>query len=247
MTIPHFVDRADWLIARKQLLEKEKAFTQARDKLSAERRTLPLVKIEKPYCFQTVRGEAPLAALFQGCSQLIVYHFMFGKDWLEGCPSCSFWMDNLDGIDPHLAARDTAFVAVSTAPLDQLLTYKERMGWRFDWVSSGACDFNADFGVTFLDQEPGPTGGYNYKTKVPGEEMPGLSVFQKFDDGSIGHSYSTYARGLDMLNGTYQLLDLTPKGRDEAGLPFTMAWVKRRDQYGDSSFSKHSCEEQPHD
>ena len=138
MSLPHFVSRADWLIERKKLLEKEKAFTQARDELSAERRALPLVKVEKPYCFQTGRGEVPLAALFQDHSQLIVYHFMFGKDWQEGCPSYSFWMDNLDGIEAHLAARDTAFVVISTAPLDQLQAYKERMGWRFDWASSGA-------------------------------------------------------------------------------------------------------------
>ncbi len=228
---PRFVDRNTWLDKRKALLEKEKAFTRERDALSAARRQLPLVHIETDYTFETERGPETLGDLFKGHGQLIIYHFMFGANWDDGCPSCSFWMDNLDGIGRHLAARDTAFVTVSTAPLSKLLAYKARLNWRFDWVSSGAGPFNRDFGVTFPDLKPGPSDGYNYSGRVFGEEMPGMSVFRRFDDGAIGHAYSTYARGLDSLNGTYQLLDLTPKGRDEGALDSPMAWVRRRDQY----------------
>ncbi len=228
----NIVDRETWLQARKALLAKEKAFNQARDQLSAERRRLPMVRIDKDYGFETKRGHETLGDLFKGHGQLLVYHFMFGADWQEGCPSCSFWMDNMDGIDVHMAARDTSLVVSSTAPLAKLQAYKHRMGWRFDWVSSGDGDFNLDFGVTFPGRDPGPTGGYNYTTDVFGEEMPGISVFRRFADGAIGHAYSTYGRGLDMLNGAYHLLDLTPKGRDEAGLSYPQAWVRRRDRYG---------------
>ena len=228
---PRFVDRNTWLDQRRALLEKEKAFTRERDALSAARRQLPLVRIETDYAFETERGTETLADLFKGRGQLIVYHFMFGADWDEGCPSCSFWMDNLDGIDRHLAARDTTFVTVSTAPLAKLLAYQARLNWRFDWVSSGDGPFNRDFGVTFPDLKPGPGNGYNYSGRVFGEEMPGISVFRRFGDGAIGHAYSTYARGLDSLNGAYQLLDLTPMGRDEGALDSPMAWIRRHDQY----------------
>ena len=226
-----FVSRDTWLQARKKLLQDEKEFNQTRDALSAARRDLPLVNIDKPYMFDTERGQESLGDLFKGQRQLIVYHFMFGADWEEGCPSCSFWMDNFNGAEPHLAARDTSLVLASTAPLDKLLAYRKRLGWQMDWVSSGGSDFNQDFGVTFPGSEPGPTGGYNYRDQVFGEEMPGLSVFERFDDGAIGHSYSTYGRGLDMLNGTYHLLDLTPMGRNEAELDYPQAWVRRHDQY----------------
>ena len=226
-----FVSRETWLQARKKLLQNEKEFNQTRDALSAARRDLPLVNIDKPYMFDTERGQESLGDLFKGQRQLIVYHFMFGADWEEGCPSCSFWMDNFNGAEPHLAARDTSLVLASTAPLDKLLAYRKRLGWQMDWVSSGGSDFNQDFGVTFPGSEPGPTGGYNYRDQVFGEEMPGLSVFERFDDGAIGHSYSTYGRGLDMLNGTYHLLDLTPMRRNEAELDYPQAWVRRHDQY----------------
>ncbi len=231
MHTPKIVSQAEWLTARKALLAKGKAFTKARDRLAAERRALPLVRVEKTYRFQTASGEQGLDDLFGAHSQLIVQHFMFGPDWAEGCPSCSFWADNFNGTDAHLGARNTAFVAVSNAPLEKLLAYKERLGWTFNWVSAADSTFSADFGVTFPAGNDADGRGYNYTGKVSGEEKPGLSVFYRLPDKSICHSYSTYARGLDFLNATYHLLDLTPMGRDEAGLSFTMAWVKRRDQY----------------
>lgn len=228
---PDFVDRDTWLDQRKKLLEKEKAFTRERDALALARRELPFLRVDSDYLFSTQRGNESLEDLFGECSQLIIYHFMFGDDWEQGCPSCSFWMDNLDGVQNHLRARDTNLVAVSTAALEKLLAYKRQQGWSFEWVSSGGNTFNQDFGVTFPEKQAGPTNGYNYTGLVFGEEMPGISVFRRFSSGVIGHSYSCYARGLDMLNGAYQLLDLTPKGRDESELEFTMEWVKRRDQY----------------
>ncbi len=226
-----FVDASAWLKSRKRFLDKEKAFTKQRDELSAARRKLPMVRVDTRYLFETSRGEETLSDLFRGRSQLIVYHFMFGEDWSEGCPSCSFWMDNLDNVAVHLAARDTSFVVVSTAALHKLQSYKSRLGWSFDWVSTGISSFNRDFGVSFPNKEPGPTNGYNFTGRVFGEEMPGVSVFRHFKDGAIGHSYSSYSRGLDILNGTYNLLDLSPLGRNEEDLEFTMAWVRRRDSY----------------
>ncbi|MBX2837397.1 MAG: DUF899 domain-containing protein [Gammaproteobacteria bacterium] len=226
-----FVDADTWLEARKAFLDKEKAFTRQRDALSEQRRQLPMVQVTTDYTFQTDRGDESLSQLFRNHGQLIVYHFMFGKDWSEGCSSCSLWMDNFAYVSDHLAARDTSFVVVSTADLPTLQAYKSRLGWEFDWVSCGENSFNQDFGVTFPNQEPGPTNGYNFTGKVFGEEMPGTSVFRLFEDGAIGYSYSAYGRGLDILNGTYNLLDLTPKGRDEDDLDYPMAWVKRRDSY----------------
>ncbi|GAB5467066.1 MAG: DUF899 domain-containing protein [Rhodospirillales bacterium] len=234
MTARHLVDRATWLAARKAFLAEEKAFTRARERLSAARRALPLVRIGKDYRFQGEQGVESLGDLFGGRSQLIVYHFMFGKNWSEGCPSCSFWADSYDGIAVHLEARDTRLVTVSSAPLERLLAYRARMGWRFPWVSSGGSDFNVDFGVTFAPGDRGSAGGYNYTDGSLQEEMPGISVFLRLDDGGLAHSYSTYGRGLDLVNAAYNLLDLTPKGRDEAGLTYPQAWVRRRDQYGAS-------------
>lgn len=231
MAGPKIVSQTEWVTARKAFLVKEKAFTKERDRLAAERRELPMVRVEKDYRFQTTSGEQDLGGLFGPHSQLIVQHFMFGADWTEGCPSCSFWADNFSGTDAHLAARDTAFAAVSNAPLDTLLAYRKRLGWNFNWVSAMGSTFSADFGVTFPDGNDPNGRGYNYGGAIRGEEMPGISVFQRLPDNSICHSYSTYARGLDFMNATYNLLDLTPKGRDEADLPFTMAWIKRRDQY----------------
>ncbi|MEM9222311.1 MAG: DUF899 domain-containing protein [Pseudomonadota bacterium] len=227
-----FVSPEEWRRARVALLEREKRFTRERDELSAARRALPQVQVDKTYVFDTDRGVETLNDLFKGRSQLIIYHFMFGLDWAEGCPSCSFWIDNFDGIDVHLAARDTTFLCASTASIATLGAYKKRMGWRVDWVSSGRSEFNIDFGVTFPGRELGPTKGYNFSGKVYGEEMPGLSVFRRYPNGTISHAYSTYGRGLDILNGAYHLLDVTPKGRDEGGLDFSMAWLRRRDQYG---------------
>ena len=225
------VDRASWMEARRALLAEEKAFSKARDRLSAVRRSLPLVRIDKPYTFETENGPKALVDLFEGRDQLVVYHFMFGPDWDEGCPSCSFWADSFNGTDVHLAARGTTFLCVSNAPLDRLLAYRRRMGWSFRWVSAVDAAFSEDFGVTFKDGKPGPAGGYNYTDRVPSEEMPGLSVFLRLNDGSVAHSYSTYGRGLDLINSAYNLLDLTPSGRGEEGLPNPQAWVRRRDQY----------------
>lgn len=227
------VSRDEWVSARKKLLEEEKSFSKARDALAAKRRALPWTKVGKTYEFETQQGPKFLGDLFDGRSQLIVQHFMFGPDWEEGCPSCSFWGDNFDRSVPHLAARDVAFVAVSRAPLQTLLEYRERLDWSFSWVSSLANDFNFDFDVSFeTDREPNQPVYYNYKDTVfPASEAPGVSVFYKDDAGEVFHTYSVYARGLEDLNGTYRLLDTTPKGRDEDALSYPMAWVRRRDQY----------------
>jgi predicted dithiol-disulfide oxidoreductase (DUF899 family) len=222
-----------WLAARKALLEQEKTFTRARDKLSAARRALPWVEVEQDYRFDTVRGIESLADLFDGCSQLIVYHFMFGPDWQEGCPSCSFWADNYQGTLPHLRARDINLVTVSRAPLENLQSYRERMGWTFDWVSSAPCRFNFDFAVSFEPGDDSPSApNYNFATQsFDGAEAPGLSVFVRDEKGEVYHTYSCYSRGLDMLNGAYHHIDLVPKGRDEQEMPWPMAWVKRHDRY----------------
>lgn len=230
MQQPQIVSREAWLTARKALLAKEKDFTRQRDALSAERRALPWVEVEQAYVFDGPNGKETLSDLFAGSSQLIVYHFMFGSDWEEGCPSCSFWADNYNGITIHLKHRDVQLVAVSRAPLAKLEAYRKRMGWGFKWVSSYGNDFNRDYHVSFTPEER-QTGFYNFEPRGFGAEAPGLSVFIKGENGAIYHTYSCYARGLDALNGAYQMLDLVPKGRDEAGLPYTMAWVRRHDRY----------------
>ncbi len=226
------VSNDEWLAARRALLDKEKAFTRARDALSAERRALPWKKVETDYVFDGARGKVSLVDLFAGRSQLIVYHFMFGPDWEAGCKSCSFWADNYDRAVVHLKARDTNLVAVSRAPYPRLADYKQRMGWSFEWVSSLGNTFNRDFAVSFPKDEARADGNnYNFGTiRFDGEEAPGISVFAR-EDGAVYHTYSCYARGLDMLNGAYHLLDLVPKGRDEEGLSFTMEWVRRHDEY----------------
>lgn len=227
------LNQEDWLAARKDLLAKEKAFQKARDELAETRRALPWVRIDKDYRFQGEVGSLAFADLFGPHSQLIVYHFMFHPDWEAGCKSCSFWADNYDNSQAHLAARDVALAAVSTAPLEKLLAYRHRMGWSFPWVSSGGTDFNSDFHVTFTPEEIANKDViYNYKPNAfAGEEAPGLSVFYKDDDGTIYHTYSTYSRGLDPYNTTYQLLDIVPKGRNEADLPYPMDWLRRHDEY----------------
>ena len=236
MTTPTIVTRSEWLKARKQLLSDEKAFTRQRDALSARRRQLPWVKVETDYRFHTAAGEKNLSDLFGEAGQLIVQHFMLGEGWDAGCPSCSLWADGYDGTVVHMNQRDAAFVAVSSAPLDQIEAFKARMGWRFEWVSSQGSSFNRDFHVSFTQEElDGGEIDYNFsKTTFPVTEAPGTSVFTKADDGTVYHTYSCYARGLDMLNVTYQYLDLLPKGRDEDDLPYAMAWVKRHDEYGRS-------------
>jgi predicted dithiol-disulfide oxidoreductase (DUF899 family) len=227
------VSRDAWLAARRALLAKEKALTRQRDQLSRERQELPWVKVEKDYVFDGPNGQETLTDLFEGQSQLIVYHFMFGPDWEEGCPSCSFWADNFNGVVMHLRHRDITLAAVSRARWAQLEAYQKRMGWQFKWVSSYANDFNYDYHVstTSAALSAGETF-YNYgATPPPGDEAPGVSVFYKTPQGEVFHTYSCYARGLDMLNGAYHYMDLAPKGRDEEDLPYPMAWLRRRDQY----------------
>jgi predicted dithiol-disulfide oxidoreductase (DUF899 family) len=223
------VSHEQWLTARTAFLAKEKEFTRLREELARERRQLAWEPVEKPYVFEAPEGRLALADLFGKHDQLIVYHFMFGPDWQEGCPGCSFWADNFNGVDAHLAARDTALVAVSCAPLATLEVYKKRMGWNFRWVSSAGDDFNYDFVVTRRPDEK--VMPYNYGlTPREAEELPGLTTFVKEGD-AVFHTYSTYARGLDVLNGAYHLLDLTAKGRREEGLSHPMAWVRRHDRY----------------
>ncbi len=223
------VDREIWLDARRTLLEREKALTRLRDEVAAERRALPWVEIAEPYAFQGVEGPRTLRELFGEHPQLLVYHFMFGPDWQEGCVSCSFWADSFDHNVAHLAARNVSFACVSRAPLDKLLAYRERMGWTFPWYSSLGSTFNEDFGVTNPGDEPMP---YNFgNTRFPGSEAPGASAFAR-DGDRVFHTYSTYSRGLDMLNAGYHWLDLAPRGRDEGNLPWSMAWLRRRDRYG---------------
>lgn len=222
--MPNVATREEWEAARIELLAAEKAHSRLSDELARQRQALPWVRVDETYEFDTEQGTRSLDELFGGHSQLIVYHFMFGTDWPEGCPSCSFWADNYDGIGVHLAARDVAFTAVSTAPLDQLLAYRDRMDWSFPWVSSAGSTFNRDFEVTGSSR-------YNYAaTDEPIDQLPGLSVFAREDD-TVFHTYSAYARGLDVFNSAYQLLDMVPKGRDEDGLPWTMEWLRRHDQY----------------
>lgn len=227
------VSRDEWRAARLALLEKEKEFTRARDRLSEQRRELPWVKVDKEYVFQGANGAVSLSELFDHRSQLMIYHFMFHPDWEEGCKSCSFWADNFNGMVTHLNHRDVTLAVVSRAPYDTLDDFKKRMGWGFEWVSSRENDFNIDYRVSFTQQEMDRGEmDYNFRiTRFPGSEAPGLSVFYKDPRGSIFHTYSCYARGLDMLNGTYNYLDLAPRGRDEAALSYPMEWVRLKDRY----------------
>jgi predicted dithiol-disulfide oxidoreductase (DUF899 family) len=228
------VSRDEWLAARKELLGKEKELTRLRDALSAERRKLPWVRVEKQYVFDGPNGKETLADLFGGKSQLIVYHFMLGPGWEEGCRSCSLLADHFDGANWHLPQRDVTLVAVSRAPLAEIEAFKRRMGWRFKWVSSYGNDFNYDFHVSFTkDQLAKGKVDYNYDMVEGYDELPGLSVFYEDENGAVFHTYSAYARGLDLLIGAYNWLDMAPKGRDEAALPWTMAWVRHHDRYGD--------------
>ena len=226
------MSRAEWLAARKALLEREKELTRLGDQVARERRALPWVRMGKDILFDTTDGRRPLADLFDGRHQLVMQHFMLAPGWEQGCKSCSYMADHTDATLLHLAARDTAFVAVSRAPLDEIERFKKRMGWRFRWVSSHGTDFNRDFGVTFTAEERASgEAHYNFGGTPPGEEMPGVSVFYKDDAGEVFHTYSTWGRGVEVMMHTYRLLDLTPKGRDEATLDFTMAWVRHHDRY----------------
>jgi predicted dithiol-disulfide oxidoreductase (DUF899 family) len=243
---PHtVVSRQEWLDARTALLAREKELTRARDEVSRLRREMPWVKVEKTYTFDTRQGKKTLAELFGTRSQLFVKHFMLGPGWKEGCIGCSFGADHVDGMLPHLAQRDVQFVAISRAPLDEIEAYKKRMGWHFDWVSSFASDFNYDFNVSFRPEDLG-TGkqvSYNYKMIEAGiEELPGDSVFAKTPDGQVFHTYSTFGRGTEGLLGTYVVLDMMPKGRDENGPHHTlMDWVKRHDEYAATAPAASCC------
>jgi predicted dithiol-disulfide oxidoreductase (DUF899 family) len=232
MTLPKIVSQAEWLTARKAHLEKEKAFSKERDALSRSRRELPMVKVEKKYVFEGTDGRKALDELFDGKRQLIVYHFMFDPKWEDGCKSCSLIADHFEGMLPHLGARDVAFVAISRAPLAKLTAFQKRMGWKHRWLSSAETEFNYDYGVSFRpeDKDAGKPG-YNYGTApFPMSEAPGLSVFLR-EGNDVFHTYSTYQRGLDILIGAYNYLDLTPLGRQEEGLQYGMAWVKHHDKY----------------
>ncbi|MFZ3279425.1 MAG: thioredoxin family protein [Candidatus Sulfotelmatobacter sp.] len=232
------VSSKEWITSRKELLRKEKEFTRLRDELSRQRRELPWERVEKEYVFDGPNGKVTLANLFGGKSQLIVYHFMFGPAWEEGCRSCSFAADHFDGTLVHLANRDVTLAAVSRAPMPQIETFKKRMGWQFRWVSSFGNEFNRDYHVSFTKEEMAKGKvNYNYDLReFPSEEAPGFSVFYKNDAGEIFHTYSAYARGGDILIGAYNFLDLAPKGRDEDALAFTMAWVRHHDRYADGYF-----------
>jgi predicted dithiol-disulfide oxidoreductase (DUF899 family) len=238
------VSREEWIAARKAHLAREKEHTRARDRLNAERRALPWVRVEKNYQFEGPGGTATLADLFGGRSQLVVQHFMFAPDWNEGCKSCSFWADGFERMIPHLAARDTTLVAISRAPLPKLLAFKKRMGWTFDWLSSGTGDFNYDYGVAFTQDEiERGAKTYNFGTTGFGiEDAPGISVFFRDQAGEVFHTYSCFARGLDMMNAAYHYLDLTPLGRHEDGLPYPMDWVRLRDQYQPAAGKDACCQ-----
>lgn len=232
MNAPNIVTRSEWLVERKRLLAREKELTRLHDDLAKQRRALPCVAVEKDYVFEGPRGKVRLADLFAGRSQLVIYHFMLGPDWSEGCPSCSFVADHLDAPVVHLNHRDVSFAAVSRAPFAKIAQFKARMGWKFDWVSSHGGDFNFDYHVSFKPEEfASGAVQYNYQVaEFPADEAPGLSVFKK-DGDRILHTYSTYGRGCETLLMTYAILDLVPRGRDEEGLAFTMAWVRHHDRY----------------
>ena len=227
------VSHKAWIEARRKFLAKEKKFTRLRDELSRQRRALPWEKVDKQYVFDGPEGRETLPELFDGRSQLVVYHFMFAPDWDEGCKHCSFWADNFNGLGIHLNHRDVSFVAISRAPLAKLEAFRKRMGWSFKWVSSGQNDFNYDYQASFTPQEvESGAAFFNYsKSDVGVTDREGVSVFYKDPSGAVFHTYSSYARGIDMLNTAYHYLDLVPKGRDEDGLEFTQAWVRYHDKY----------------
>ena len=242
---PKIVSPEEWTAARKALLAEEKAYTHHRDALNAKRQAMPWVKVEKSYVFDTTAGKKTLAELFGGRSQLVVNHFMLGPGWKQGCIGCSFGADHIDGGLVHLEHHDVSVVTVSRAPLPEILAYKKRMGWKFDWVSSNGSDFNYDFGVSFTPEQLAKGKvEYNY-TQIDGEEeLPGISVFAKNAAGEVFHSYSSYGRGAEELITTYMVLDLTPKGRNENGPHHNlMDWVKRHDEYETEKAGAGCCGE----
>lgn len=231
-----------WLAARKALLAREKELTRLRDQLARERRELPWVRVEKDYVFDTLEGPRKLADLFEGRSQLLVQHFMFAPGWEQGCKSCSYMADHNDGANLHLAQRDVTLLVVSRAPIAEIERFRQRMGWQFKWVSSFGTDFNHDFGINFTqDEMSSGKVAYNYvRQPFPHEEAPGISVFYRNDAGEVFHTYSCYGRGVEVMMHAYNLLDLTPKGRDEDGLDYPMAWVRHHDCYANPAPIKPS-------
>ncbi|WP_308433250.1 DUF899 domain-containing protein [Pseudorhodoferax aquiterrae] len=225
------------------LLAREKELMRLSDELARGRRFLPRHHIDKLYCFEGLDGTCTLSQLFGESSQLIVQHFMLGPGWEEGCPSCSFMADHVDAMLPHLLARDVAFCAVSRAPLQELERFRQRMGWRFRWLSSYGSDFNSDFGVSFTkEQLANGSVLYNFREEAfPHGEAPGISVFERGALGQVFHTYSTYGRGVEVMMGTYRLLDLTPHGRDEGELPHTMSWVRHHDRYAVKPSRARDC------
>lgn len=230
---PKVVSREEWLVARRKLLALEKQLTRERDAVAAERRQLPWVKVEKNYVFDVPSGKKTLADLFNGKSQLIIYHLMFGPEWQEACPSCSFNMDHTDPALVHLARRDVSFAAVSRAPISKIQGFQKRMGWKFNWVSSHGSDFNFDYRVSFTPEQLAQGKvEHNFTLEpFPGEEAPGISVFYMDNDGNIFHTYSAYSRGTETAMNAYNYLDYVPKGRDEDDLRFTMSWLRHHDRY----------------
>jgi predicted dithiol-disulfide oxidoreductase (DUF899 family) len=242
---PHkIVSREEWIEARKAHMAHERELIRVRDRLSEERRNLPWVKVDKNYVFDGPGGKVTLADLFKGRPQLIVQHVMYAPEWEAACKSCSFWADGFERMVPHLAARDTTMIAVSLAPVAKLEAFKKRMGWTFDWVSSGSNDFNYDYAVSFTpEQITAGDAKYNYgTTRLYGPELPGISVLYRDEAGNVFHTYSTYARGLDMMNAAYHYLDLTPLGRHEQELPYPMDWVRLRDQYQPDATKAACCQ-----
>jgi predicted dithiol-disulfide oxidoreductase (DUF899 family) len=239
---PKIASHAEWLAARKEFLAKEKQLTHLRDELARLRRELPWEKVEKPYAFDGANGKVSLADLFNGKSQLVMYHFMLGPEWEAGCPSCSMAADGFDNAVLHFEQRDSAFAVVSRAPYAKVADFKKRMGWKFNWVSSYGTDFNFDYGVSFTPEQLAAKGApiYNYATtSFPADEAPGLSAFAK-QGRDVYHTYSTYGRGLEPLLGVYNLLDWSPMGRGEEGLSHPMSWVRHHDKY-ESSPAAHTC------
>ena len=227
------VSHDEWIEARKAFLVREKEFGCQREALARDRRDLPWEEVSKEYIFDGPAGKAALPDLFDGCGQLVVYHFMFPPEDDAGCPHCSFWADSFNGSPAHLRARDTAFAAVSRAPLEKLVAYRRRMGWSFPWYSAGGTDFNYDFGVSFpADAVANGTAVYNYGSAPGFEDREGISAFVRDEQGHVFHTYSTYARGIDPVNSTYQLLDLTADGRHEPSEGNPQFWVRRHDEYG---------------
>ena len=235
------VSRETWIVERKALLAREKELTRLRDEIAQARRALPWVRIEQNYLFDTSSGQQTLADLFAGRRQLLVQHFMLAPGWEEGCASCSFMADHTDGMTVHLANRDVTMLAVSRAPLAEIERFRQRMGWQFRWVSSHGSDFNRDFGVTFTPEEIAAGEVYYNYTQRPGEEMPGISVFYQDDAGEVFHTYSTYGRGVEVMMGAYNLLDLTPKGRNELDVSHRMEWLRHHDRYAAAPGTGSCC------